>query len=148
MVTSGYHFEAAVRGVGFGDGDPEGGDVHGFQGPECSVLMPEYRASGSGGLADVVGGEEGDIAADEDLRDIEKPLIAHEAQPEGVVPGQIEVEFIRFEAGVLFQQPVHVVEGFVCQGLIENTAKDDVTVFLVALKDIVSFGGFHGYDSL
>ena len=24
---------------------------------------------------------------------------------------------------------------------------DDATVFLVALKDVVSFGGFHGYDS-
>ena len=44
--------------IGFGEGNPEGGDVHGFQGPECSVLMPEYRASGSRGLADVVGGEE------------------------------------------------------------------------------------------
>ena len=46
--------------------------------------MPQNNLSVARLLADVVALEEGDVAADVLLRDVEQPRVAHEAQPERI----------------------------------------------------------------
>eukprot|EP00404_Azadinium_spinosum_P001941 CAMPEP_0180430544 /NCGR_PEP_ID=MMETSP1036_2-20121128/7940_1 /TAXON_ID=632150 /ORGANISM="Azadinium spinosum, Strain 3D9" /LENGTH=87 /DNA_ID=CAMNT_0022436281 /DNA_START=513 /DNA_END=776 /DNA_ORIENTATION=- len=50
-----------------------------------SVLVPSNSTAASRHLAEVVGGEEGNVRPDEELHKVQKPLVGDQSHPEGVV---------------------------------------------------------------
>ena len=59
------------------DGQPQGDDLHRLKGPVGAVLMPQNQLPILGRLANIVGGEEGDVVTEVLGGDIEKSLVGH-----------------------------------------------------------------------
>ena len=49
--------------------------LHRLQGPVVAVLVPEYRQAVVGRLGDVMGGEEGDVWAEEGLDPVDQTRV-------------------------------------------------------------------------
>ena len=133
VLGAGQDAQTAIFAVGFSGGQPNGNDFHRLQRPVRAVLMPQHFLAVARRLGDVMGGEKGDVGADELLDDIQQTVIAHQPVHKRVIDQHVMMKPFGAGVGMLFGQPMDVFGRFAGEFGIDGIPHNSIAVFIVLL---------------